>query len=400
MTGSDLLFVDPGSIDIDGVFRSNPKYELVRTADLEATERRLVDAVDAGDDGVAILRPTPGSPLTYKSVNAVVARLFVALQDGGRLPSWVGEIAGPGRDIQAVIAALVFAGVVEMQTTAGFASGVDARTVSGAPRHSVPGEGRLDRLSYDAVRYALRLQMNDPLKLSAQLYFFNRAPATPKLRQSLNDESTVDNFLGIGQGSATRALLQGRWRDIRSDSWRAWMRPDLAYRSEPTQLPYKLYVSPTVACLPEFFPRIVRAFTDVGVGHFKIGPDVEGLTRPDKLVAYFPSVDDLNVASAALAEQLRGCDVQGVPFTGDLGSDGLLSWGRDGGASGRKNSSWRVQICDSIAVSLLSAQSKNVPPHDAWEFACGRLALEGIDARAWTPIAAKSAEDPGTEDPI
>jgi hypothetical protein len=49
---------------------------------------------------------------------------------------------------------------------------------------------------------------------------------------------------------------------------------------------------------------------------FKVAPSIEGLVRPDKLIAYFRDHDDLTAVAGELAVGLRGMPAQGVPFTG------------------------------------------------------------------------------------
>ena len=87
-----------------------------------------------------------------------------------------------------------------------------------------------------------------------------------------------------------------------------------------------------------------------GVRGLKLGRGLPGLTRPDKLVAYFGRLDDLQEAGAGLHRRLGGCPVHGVPFTAELSSDGLLSWGADRPRTvPGQPESWRLWIASRLA---------------------------------------------------
>jgi hypothetical protein len=114
-----------------------------------------------------------------------------------------------------------------------------------------------------------------------------------------------------------------------------------------------------------------------------------GLLRPDKIVAYFPDFERLAKAAEAVSARLGGVPAQGVPFTSEIGGDGLLSWGMDPPASelaawgGRE--SWRLWLTHRLARALLAARSaEGLEP---WRFALERVRLEGIDTASWTPAA-------------
>jgi hypothetical protein len=78
---------------------------------------------------------------------------------------------------------------------------------------------------------------------------------------------------------------------------------------------------------------------------FKIGTGTMGLLRPHKIVAYFADRDHLVVAARWLEDRLRGTRAHGVPFSAELGGDGLLSWGIDPtGSSCGWGASWRQWI--------------------------------------------------------
>ena len=87
----------------------------------------------------------------------------------------------------------------------------------------------------------------------------------------------------------------------------------------------KLYVSPRPSAVADVFPRAADVFAGAGVRSFKVGRGIEGLLRPDKIVAYFDDREALQAVARDLARRLRRAVPQGTPFTCDAGGDGLLS---------------------------------------------------------------------------
>lgn len=154
---------------------------------------------------------------------------------------------------------------------------------------------------------------------------------------------------------------------------------------------YKLYVSPTLDALP----RAIEAVADsLASGHgakaFKVGADLGGLCRPDKLVVYFDRLDDLQDAAVSLEQRLGVCPAHGVPFTAAVTADGLLSWGADPpvfGADAGRVTSWRLWVSELLAEYLESARSDNENALQPWQFALERLRLAGIDTDTWVPAS-------------
>ncbi len=113
---------------------------------------------------------------------------------------------------------------------------------------------------------------------------------------------------------------------------------------------YKLYVSPVCAQLPEALGAVAAAVSRSASFQWKVGSDVYGLLRPDKIVAYFTRYfADLHATAADLLAKLDGCPAQGVPFTAAIESGRLLSWGIDPPSDEHtvpwlKRESWRAQI--------------------------------------------------------
>jgi hypothetical protein len=153
---------------------------------------------------------------------------------------------------------------------------------------------------------------------------------------------------------------------------------------------FKLYVSPHSECVKDAFGEVLAALTVVGTPTFKVGRDVYGLLRPDKIVAYFEEFDHLQDASFELHRRVGGCAVHGVPFTAELAGDGLLSWGIDPPHNQQTpiwidRESWRLWVTNRLATALLAAKEKRSSLIEPWEFAVERLRLDGVETNSWTP---------------
>ncbi len=152
---------------------------------------------------------------------------------------------------------------------------------------------------------------------------------------------------------------------------------------------WKLYVSPAPEALAASFGAVLEALAAGRAAQFKIGAGAGGLLRPDKIVAYFPDFERLAAAAEAVSSRLAGVPAQGVPFTSEIGGDGLLSWGMDppvserGAWGGRE--SWRLWLTHRLARALLAARAAETP--EPWHFALERVRLEGVDTGSWTPAA-------------
>jgi hypothetical protein len=373
-------------------FRANPHYELVLYDRLAADEKQRLAGLLADPGLYGILRPVDGSPLGPKSVDRETALLFLTLREPGPLPSYLQTMLG--QSLERTVLQLVADGVLEVEVDGGdgvFVSGAAAFDRLGDRGRSRDGSGRLQELSLAALRYGQVLAVDEPALLTLRLYAYNRRPLTPAWKRLLPDSQAVERFLGIGPGGANRRLLEQHWsRRQGFAGWMSWRRRGTAGEGSAARgtATYKLYVSPTPEALPTAFGEILAALGAARVPQVKIGSDSWGVLRPDKIVAHFPDFDALAASAARLSERLDGIPVQGVPFTAEIGGDGLLSWGVDPPGEGTRSTagreSWRTWLCQRLALSLLAARATSPEP---WRFALERLRLEGVDIDTWAPGA-------------
>jgi hypothetical protein len=365
--------------------RANPAYELALWDRLAPEERFALEGLHGDPDFYGVLRPRDSSAgLSVKAVDRETALLFLTLREAGPLPAYVRSVLGVETD--RTLGRLVADGVLEVESGSSFVSGPAAFTGAAGGRQA---GGRLARLSVAALRYGQALAIDDPLRLSLRLYGYNRRALSPRWQRRLPSAAAVQEHLGIGPKGPNRRLLGRIWSaSPHSETWLSWQSrsPEPPVSQGAT---YKLYVSPAPEALASGFGAILEAFAAVRAPQFKIGAGAAGLLRADKIVAYFPSFDRLAGAADAIAGRLAGIPAQGVPFTSEIASDGLLSWGMDpparGSWSGRE--SWRLWLTHRLARALLAARSSAGEGYEPWRFALERLSLEGIDTETWTPGA-------------
>ena len=175
-----------------------------------------------------------------------------------------------------------------------------------------------------------------------------------------------------------RAALSGHTRSATA-AWMSWTRTD----ADPSQLVHKTYVSPGLAAMAEVLTTTFAVAIDLGVPAWKVGADVAGLHRADKIVLYLPTGEAADRAASALAEVLNHIGPQGVPFTGQVGATGIVSRGID-----HDGTSWRALVCRSLADALVAARAvagPTAPPTDVADLAYERLADLGFDVTTWRP---------------
>lgn len=367
---------------LDREFRANPGYRLVAYERLAPAEQERLQPLGADGDFYGVLL----SDGPAKAIDPETALLLFTLQNPGPIPGYVRQRFG-GAANQAV-AQLVLDDILQVADGGLFVSGAAAHAVvfgaaagaeSGA---SAAGSHPLARLAANALRYAERLPPMPHGQLALRLYMYNTMPLSLRWTARLPDEAAVVAWLGID------ARLERAWQRQRSapgGGWLSWQRRGLT----PQPLPYKLYVSPRPADLPGAFAPVVDVLARHGVPSFKVGRDLHGILRPDKLVCYLPDFAALAAVAQALQEALAGCAAQGVPFTAPIDSAGLLSWGMDPPAAaqvfaGSSRESWRFWIAERLAAALQTAAAGggSVPP---WRYALDRLRLEGLDTERWIP---------------
>jgi hypothetical protein len=378
--------------DVSGVrglvFRANPAYELVVYDRLSPTEKSALSALTSDADFYGILRPkVPG--LNLKSVNRDLALLFSTMANPGTMPSYVE--AELGRSFAGFVTQLVLDQVFEVEHEGTFVSAASAQHLFGAERGHRPAS-RISELSQRAVQYAQHLDIDEAAVLGARIYFYNRQPASPQLAAEFLGEGRLAKHLGINEETPFGTRLKQKWSKVPEEptlqGWRMW-RSKRRHKGKSGS-GYKLYVSPQTPSLGEAFRASADVFERTGVQQFKVGRDLHGILRPDKLVAYFSSEDDVRETGERLYAKLGGMPAHGVPFTCDLHGDGLLSWGMDPPRRTQvlpwqERQSWRLWVVNRLAIALLAAKARPSTNTEPWKFALDRVRFDGVETNSWMP---------------
>ncbi len=372
-------------------FRAGSAYDLVVFDRLPIEEQIVLAELRADPDTYGVFRPRAGSGRTFRAVSRDMALLWLTLREPGPLPFfvWSGEQEAAAK----AISALVLDGVLEIEEGGHFVSGAAAAALL-VGTSQAPAEQRLAILSQQALWYGQALRLNDPTRLALRLYNFGRQPVTPAWHRRAADESAVLAYLGAAPGTDLARRLETRWERGTApepSGWISWSKTGKreSRHSRPT---CKLYVSPMASALPDVFLILVETLERRDGAHFKVGRTADGLLRPDKLVVYVDTLEALQDIANELSERLAGVEPHGVPFSAEIGGDGLLSWGLDPPPAQRTLSwqepeSWRLWVVQRLAGAMVAAQADERPGLPPWQFALERLRREGVDVDRWTPSA-------------
>ncbi len=239
-------------------------------------------------------------------------------------------------------------------------------------------QGRLARLSLAGLQHAQELGVGTVEAIATRLYSWNRLPASAWRRVAWQAD-VLQAEVRTAAGQEWVLVAPGP----PAGPWWAW-RP----RASPPEAPggiWKLYVSPQPMQLGNAVRATLAACSELPVTSLKYGGDAQGMLRPDKLVVHFETREAVHVAAARLSPMLAGCPVHGVPFSGELGGDGLISFGCDpppGSPASRTGLSWRAWITRRLAEVL--ANPARAGP-ESWRAALDDVARAGVDPATWAP---------------
>jgi hypothetical protein len=358
--------------------RANPSYRAVAWNRL-SPEAGQASARDEESYGVLI--PRDGGDLPLVAIDRDTALLFLSLQEAGPAPDFM--FAMDEGEADRILRRLLFDSVLELEQTDRFVSGVEAYVSLGIEWQA--RSGGLARLSIDALRYGAALAEADVTTLAYKLYSYNRRPKSSARRRLLPDRAACLAFLRLGSDLDARNAIDALWSRSEDNSpWLVFRRRQL--QRKRVEQSFKLYVGVAFEELPDCLPSLVRELGCSEALQFKIGADLDGLLRPDKLIAYFPSKDALLTAAQALQPVVAKLTVHAVPFSAEIAGAGTLSWGIDPtNASDANRLSWRQWICEKLADALTSARGRVAGDVTPWQFALERLRVEGIDTNTFMP---------------
>ncbi len=310
------------SLLIDKRFRANPAYQLFPREQMADDDDDQARSLPFGEPLYGYLQPKPRSELPCRPASPDMALLFLALRRQGAVPEYFRSALG--RSAESHLLRLVLDAVLEVEHGGAFVSGPSASdTLLGNSAYS--GKGRIAGISIDALRYAEALGALSIPDLTRRLYDFGRRPVTPAQKRSFHhaDRDGFRDFLRVAWPALNTYWVRSNPMDA---YWMVW-RP-IGGNENGERAKFKLYISPGLGVIAETLQASAEILgQSPGIRGMKLGRGVSGLTRADKLVAYFSRIDDLQEAGCRLHRRLEGCPVHGVPFTAELSPDGLLFLG-------------------------------------------------------------------------
>lgn len=379
-------------------FRAARHYTLVPHERLDPGDQASLAAATGDPDFYGILRPTTDGSTSIKQVDTNTALLLHTLDRPGPIPSFVR--ARLLDQWQIAIAELVLEGLIELEVDGDFVTGAAAHPLLFTSAPEPDAGNHLTRLSMAALRHAQAIDVDDVTFLASALYLYNKIPVSPRWRRAIRDTDAVRRLLGVGDDGPLAQTLQQHWRSraqpATNDGWLSWYAAQ-GRPPERTAQTYKLYVSPRPEQVADAFRVCVEIATEMRTPVFKIGNDVHGLLRCDKLVLYCWEEDEMMALGAALSAALRGLQAQGVPFTAALDDDGIVSWGVDPRPDPNRPEwlgaeSWRMWIVRRLASALVAARRAGPDAPTPWRYALERLRLDGVDTDTWAPIDGQSVD--------
>ena len=380
---------------LDKKFRQGRRFKLVEWNQLHPSQKQLLSGLYDEAEVYGLFEPiNQTQALTYKVAYREVAMLFLHLQHFEKLPHYF--IAAGTHNITGTLIRLVLDEIIEIESETGYMAGAMAVPV-------IYGEDifeenylpdHLSKLSVSAMYYAWMLWETNLQSVAAKLYAYNSLPWDGPMKARFNKTNTVEAFLFSRITEEEQKILDEHWNlnsIIQRRSWLSWskksIKEDLPLSSTFT---CKLYISSLIYDLPEVFKRFIPVISSSSAFSFKIGDSIEGLLRPDKMVAYFYTKESLLNTAALLEESLGSYPPQGVPFTMQLDKSGLLSYGEDPPQSEVLKSidggSWRASLTDQIALAMNQARSDKLDWQQSIRFIHAMLQTTGVNSHTWAPV--------------
>lgn len=363
-------------------FKKNPAIEVIEFTKLTTAQKEFLNSCIKSKEffGLACWKNNPER--TPKIICKETALLLFTLDgEGGYLPSYLNI-----DEIQEHLMEILYEGLLLLES----AEGVFSDYISLAPSskcQSIQNHNELQNLSEKAIYYAFDLPISDPIAVAARLYFYNRIPVS---HEDYCEKSFHYDFLGVSKDS-----LSEKWnlkkRGGYQYSWIMCSNRSNRWNLDKGDKIYKLYISPATCSLKSCFGNIVSALLESGVKRFKYGNSIYGVSRPDKILAYFETFEHMKEASCSLEKVLSSQQSHGVPFTCQIRDLNSLSWGVDPPRSNhypdwREKESWRLWVVNHISVAIIDFKRVARKRDQLLEYICARLLTKGIDAQTWTPI--------------
>ncbi|HEY2720364.1 MAG TPA: hypothetical protein VGI82_01480 [Chitinophagaceae bacterium] len=377
-------------------FRRGPLYALREWNILSQREKELISGLHDERNVYGIFSPlAPQSKLTLKVAYHDLALVYLHLAASNLLPHHLTALHEDS--LNNAIVRLVIDQILEVKWNGNFVSGVHATEAIFGSR--LYGDRNFPNfisiLSNQAIEYALHFDNAEMRMISNKLYTYHTTPWDSSAKRNFNKVKDIRDFVFSGSPGSLFSILNRDWaliNDPAKDYWLGWNRKDFSgtSSSRADMTIYKLYISPLIEDLPKAMSISLPLLTSSNAFSFKVGNSIQGLLRPDKIVAYFDDKSSLLQVAEELKEKLKDCKAQGVPFTAQIDDDGILSWGADPPGyivlEAIEGGSWRCKVTDQIALAITQAKSEKLEDDQAIDFIGSKLFLADIDVYDWAPL--------------
>jgi hypothetical protein len=387
---------------VNGIFfadkklRHGPSYRLVEWSELGNSEKEILSGLYDESEVYGVFMPThPSANLTQKVAYKEIALIYLHLGHSRFLPRYF-YLSSSERQNN-TIAQLILEGILEIEDEGSFVSGTSAvKSIFGETLSQEAGiPGRISVLSTQAIGYGLLLRGLDMRLLSRKLYSYNTLPWDEQTRSAFEAKHSVKEFLFLSGGLGTKNFLKNSWEPNNLEEkkyWFSWWKQKrkIKMTGSSQQPTFKLYISPAIEQIPRIFELAVRILSASDAFSFKIGSTIEGLIRPDKMVAYFYNKEAMMDVAGLLSKELDDVTAHSVPFTAQIDKSGVLSWGIDPSDSEVLSSveagSWRMKVTDQLALAIGQAQADQLDLPRAIQFVRTKLLTLGISTTDWTAL--------------
>lgn len=247
----------------------------------------------------------------------------------------------------------------------------------------VPHARRLLNLSWQAISYGLELRRSrGTCGLWERLYSFNRCPDRTHSDVLRPTDETGEAFVArlpeqVGSDWVWTQRTDPHWIFLSQPR-----RREAAHFARQRNGHYKIYVSPAVGAFSQAVVATLGASDDCAA--LKFARKHSGTLRPDKIIIYTDSMVHTRRVAARMLSAIGEIRAHGVPFTAELGGDGLLSWAMDPRSTELSRfSSWRVWISHAL-VTCIDAASVETDPEVQVDAVLSALARRyGVVSGAW-----------------
>lgn len=363
-------------------YRLHPDLQLLAVAQMPQDVKNQLFETEGLAQYSAVLVSRSGEQ-SIKALDRHTHDLLGSLGDPG--PINAHQLSLLGARAGQFLERLVLDNILEYEDQGRFVSGANANFTQG-----ITAQNWCDPLSQAAIEYGIAHSLNDSVRLSARIYFYNREPASPCLLDLYPDSGSMMHELQRD----FRPLLfadNSDWfcRTSTPDNpgWLVFRRKS---QNGEKSAPYKIYLSPESNGFMDFFHHAAPLLAgDQRVVRFKIGATAHGLSRPDKCVAYCKTLEDQAEVCNQLVHALGAWPAHGVPFTTPACETLLFSTGTDPlqherVLPGYERPSWRLWITNQIANTLAPLKAQDIEPQRQIELLQRRLQLAGINPDGWT----------------